>query len=433
MGDSIEKRLTDLYFGNEDIICEGFPGAVNRQRAAALEQFSVAGIPSRRNERYRYNDMREVFGGEYESYFTPVPGTAGVCCGLPVEGPVLPLVNGFYAGADPLAERPDGVIFGSLRAAAGRYPELVGRWLNTAADNAGEALTALNAAFMQDGVFIYVPRGVQCAEPFVIPCCYGSEREARLCFARSLMVFEADSSAKLVLDYRTLTGDRFLADSVREIFVGRGARVELTEAVRFNEASTQVLGSYVRQEADSHFQNLTVQLGGGLSRINYTASLDGPGAESHVYGLYLCGGADRTDIYTGINHNVPDCTSYELFKGVVAGEASGSFNGRIFVAPDAQRTRAFQENHNLQLSDSSHVYTKPQLEIYADDVKCSHGATVGQLDAEAVYYMRQRGIGEADARKLQMFGFVNDVIAKSSFDELARHLGELAVGKIESL
>ena len=434
MGDSIEKRLTDLYFGNEEIIREGFPDAINRERAEALEMFSVAGIPSRKNERYRYCDLQEWFrAAEYESYFTPSVLADMKQEELADDGFVLPLVNGFFAGEVPLAVRPDGVIYGSLRTAMVQYPELVSRWLNRIADNAGDAMTALNTAFMQDGLFLYVPKEVQCKEPFVVSCRYGAEHEDRLCFARNLLIFEKGCSAKLIFDYKTATEDRFLTNSVREIVVGPEARVEVCETVRFNEKSAQVLGSYVKQHKDSHYQNLTVQLGGGMSRVNYVAALEEPGAENHTYGLYLCGGADQTDVSTEIRHNVPDCTSYELFKGVVSDQAQGAFNGLIYVAPDAQRTRAFQENHNLQLSDTAHVYTKPQLEIYADDVKCSHGATVGQLDADAIYYMRQRGIGENEARKLQMFGFVNDVIAKCTIEGVVSRLNAWAAEKIEKL
>lgn len=436
MKNSADKRLVDLYLSNTDMLEEGLPHAVNRRRSEAMESFNLLGLPpkgSGNGDRYHYTDLRSRFTEDLELYFTPSYPAAPAAEELPLEGYRITLVNGFHRGAERLTRLDNGIVYGSLAAAAGECGELVERYYDRIADHADDALAALNTAFMQDGAFIYVPERTYAELPFVIDYGYYAEGEPLLSFGRNLIVLEAQAEARIVVRGHTLSGERFVGCMVSEVSLGWGSRAEVVGIGELNACSTQVHSWFARQQQQSTLQTLSVALGGSLVRSNQKVELAGRGAENHTYGLYIACGEEHLDYMTDIGHMVPDCTSYEHFKGIAAGQGTGVFNGRIYVAADAQQTQAFQQNNNLLLGDSAHIYTKPQLEIYADNVKCSHGATVGQLDEEAIYYMRQRGIGEEDARRLQMSGFVHDVIGKCSIEGLCQVLDAKATAKIESL
>ena len=286
---------------------------------------------------------------------------------------------------------------------------------------------------MQDGAFVYVPRGIRVELPFAVECGLYGDGEAVASFGRNLFIFEEGSQAQLVIDYRTLSGERNLACRTREIFVGSGTRVEMVESCRLNERSSLISASYARQQGDSVLHGVSVGLSAGLMRNEQTVLLEGRGAENHTNGLTIAGEQEHLDFATDIEHIASDCTSYQLFKGLAADGGTSVFSGRIYVAQDGKRTQAFQQNNNLLLRDGAHVYAKPQLEIYADNVKCSHGATVGQLDPEAIYYMRQRGIGLEDARRLQMYGFVLDVLGESRVQEMNELFDREIASKIEGV
>ena len=435
MEPSIEKKLTELFLSNAELLDEGQSPLLTRPRRAALEALNLLGIPPKgpgNGDRYHYTDLRGVFGEEWEHYFTPShPGVAPD--DLPGQMHRMKFLNGFCCDARHLTRLADGVVFGSLAAAAREYPGLVGKYYNTLPHGRGSAVAELTAAFVQDGAFVYVPRGIRVELPFAVECGLYGDGEAVASFGRNLFIFEEGSQAQLVIDYRTLSGERNLACRTREIFVGSGARVEMVESCRLNERSSLISASYARQQGDSVLYGVSVGLSAGLMRNEQTVLLEGRGAENHTNGLTIAGEQEHLDFATDIEHIASDCTSYQLFKGLAADGGTSVFSGRIYVAQDAQRTQAFQQNNNLLLSDGAHVYAKPQLEIYADNVKCSHGATVGQLDPEAIYYMRQRGIGLEDARRLQMYGFVLDVLGESRVQEMNELFDREIASKIEGL
>ena len=435
MDPSIEKKLTELFLANAELLDEGQSPLLTRPRRAALEALNLLGIPPKgpgNGDRYHYTDLRGVFGEEWEHYFTPShPGVAPD--DLPGQMHRMKFLNGFCCDARHLTRLADGVVFGSLAAAAREYPGLVGKYYNTLPHGHGSAVAELTAAFVQDGAFVYVPRGIRVELPFAVECGLYGDGEAVASFGRNLFIFEEGSQAQLVIDYRTLSGERNLACRTREIFVGSGARVEMVESCRLNERSSLVSASYARQQGDSVLHGVSVGLSAGLMRNEQTVLLEGRGAENHTNGLTIAGEQEHLDFATDIEHIASDCTSYQLFKGLAADGGTSVFSGRIYVAQDAQCTQAFQQNNNLLLSDGAHVYAKPQLEIYVDNVKCSHGATVGQLDPEAIYYMRQRGIGLEDARRLQMYGFVLDVLGESRVQEMNELFDREIASKIEGL
>ena len=435
MNSPVEKKLVDLYLSGRDILEEGLPNCINRRRSAAIEQFNLQGIPkkgSSNGDRYHYTDLTKVFDAEYERYFIPSYTDANIDYSDLTEGYSIDLLNGFCR-KQGITHLDNGIVFGSLAAAANEYEDVASRYYDTIVDNEKDAISALNTAFVQDGVFVYIPKGVSADKPFIINLGHYSKGESLADFGRILLLFEERADAKVVINSETLSGDMFLSCITTEIYAGKGANVEVVEVDRTNSVSTLISSCFARQESDSNLKTLSLALSGKLFRGNRTVKLLGHGAENHTYGLYVSGSDEHLDFMTDIEHITSDCTSNEHFKGIAADGGTGAFAGRIYVAPDAQRTVAFQQNNNLLLGEDAHIYTKPQLEIYADNVKCSHGATVGQLDENALYYMRQRGISEENARKLQMFGFVNDIITKTSVEGLSEKLSALAVNKIENI
>ena len=431
MDKSLEQRFSDAYIANLDIIGEGFPAWINAARREFLENFNLLGLPTAKDERYRHTDMRKLFAGEREQYFLSPVQAAEIGERLPVDGYRLDVVNGFCSTY--LTRLPDGVVYGSLKAAAVDMEDVVRKYYNSAADNEKEAVAALNSLFMQDGAFVYVPRGVRAEKPFLLTFAYRSDDPAQVCFPRALIVLEEGAQADVVISHQQSDDTAFLVDFVRETVVESGARLNLSEITRMGGSSAIVSGNYLKQRADSRAEMMNVWLRGGVTRVNAVTDLEQSGCESNLYGLWFGTGGERTDVNMRVNHLVADCNSFELVKGVVSGEAVGAFTGLVYVARDAQRTLALQQSRNLQMSDASRIYTEPQLEIYADDVKCSHGATVGQLDTEAVFYMRQRGISEADARRLQMFGFVNDIVSRCPHEGACDFVAGLAEERIGEL
>lgn len=431
MDRSLEQRLSDAYIANLDIIGEGFPTWLNAARRGFLEGFNLLGLPSVKDERYRHTDLRKLFAGEHEQYFMHPAQGAEIADKLPVAGYEVDVMNGF---CDAYLTRLDnGVVYGSLKAAASDMGDIVAEYYNSVADNDKEAITALNSLFMQDGAFVYVPRGVRTEKPFLLTFGYESDDPAQLCFARALVIMEEGAQADVVISHQQSGSTGFLVDFVRETIVGQGARLNLSEITRMEDSSAIIGGNYLRQHRDSRTDMMNVWLHGGVTRVNAVTDLAENGCESNLYGLWFGTGTERTDVNLRVNHLVADCNSFELVKGVVSGEAVGAFTGLVYVARDAQRTVALQQSRNLQMSETSRIYTEPQLEIYADDVKCSHGATVGQIDTDAIFYMRQRGISEEDARRLQMFGFVNDIISRCPHPGACDFVAGLAEERIGEL
>lgn len=432
MGKGIEQNLSELYMSNLDIIGDGLPSWVNSMRREYLEAFNLLGMPTAATEKYRHSDMREAFAGEWEYYFTPQNINADITDICP-GAYRIDVVNGFcktHAGVNITAE---GMLYGSLREAFNFDMETTRKYYNSVADNENEAVAALNSVFMQDGAFIYLPAGVVVEKPVVVNFAYVSEDPAQMCFPRMLVIAGKGASANIVISHETHGKAKLAVDFVRETIVEEGANVSITGYSRMNEESVLVENNYMKQAESSAMNMMNVWFSGGMTRVNYNAGLVGRGSESKLYAMFLANGEERPDINMVVNHLVPDCMSSELVKGIVSGQAQGAFTGKVYVAQDAQRTVAYQQSRNIQLSENSRVYTEPQLEIYADDVKCSHGATVGQMDDEAVYYMRQRGISEEDAKKLQLSGFVNDIISHCTVESVCEHIAKIAEERIAQL
>ncbi len=428
---SVRDEFVNLYLNNLDLITEESSELMNHYREEAIQYFRLLGIPSVKNEKYKYSKIEPLFGYDYEKYFAPKKILFNIDdifrCDIPELDTHLALVlNGFYLPnrANKITELPNGIIMGSLAEASRLYPNMFKGRYNTLAENTTDGLVAMNTAFAQDGVFIYVPRNVVEAKPIQIINLLMSD-ENQLVQYRNLIVVEDGAQAKVLVCDHTLSPKRFLSNVVTEIFVGRNASLEFVKMQNEHNDSAQITHTYVNQQRDSHLVTNTLTLHGGFIRNNLFVTLSGEGADAQLYGLYLTDRTQHTDNFTYIDHAVPNCTSNELYKGILDDQATGAFNGKILVRRDAQKTQAYQSNNSLLLTADARMNTKPQLEIYADDVKCSHGATVGQLNNEALFYMRARGIGEREAKLLLMFGFVHEVIKKISIDTLRERIDDM--------
>jgi Fe-S cluster assembly protein SufD len=397
-------------------VANTLPGPA-RLRREALARFAELGFPTERNEDWKFTSVAPLVRTPF--LLPPPDGEKAADAfrrNLLHEGPGVTLlhVNAnrpfLLKGSGPL---PQGVLVMSLAEALQRHPELVEPHLGRHADFNHHPFVALNTAFWQDGAFVYVPPGVVVETPIELASLVSSfnEHGPYLWYRRALVVLGRASQATVV---ERFGGARlqYATNAVTEVVLDEGAvldhyKVQEEPVVGFHLACTQ--GVLAR---DGNFSTLYVGLGGGLVRNEARVLFTGENGEATVNGLYLAGGTQHADNHTVIDHAQPHCASHELYKGILDGKARGVFNGKIYVRQDAQKTDAKQTNQTLLLSDDATINTKPQLEIFADDVKCTHGATVGQLDADALFYLRTRGLGPAEARALLTFAFANDVIGR---------------------
>lgn len=403
------------------------PWAKYRQEARAA--FSLMGFPHPALEAWRHTDLSKALDKSY-SFDAPMPPEnvdihSLFQCDIPhLETLLVAQINGWYAHRNRLHTLPGGAIVGSLSAAAKQFPELVDQHFGRYASLQTDGLTALNMALMQDGVFLYLPAGTHLAENMQIINLVDSQLNLFL-NNRNLIILGENSSLRLIQCDDSINHGHTFINSVTEIVLGAHASLEHYKLQNKDDNTTLINGMYVHQGAGSRFSTHSISLNGGLIRNQTRVDLAGEYAECETSGLYLMDRNQHVDNQVAINHLTPHCTSRQLYKGVLDDHASGVFNGRIKVARNAQQTNAFQTNKNILLSSKATMDTQPFLEIYADDVKCSHGATVGQLDAEALFYIRSRGISEANARIMLMYAFAAEVIQKIGIDELKLRIDDL--------
>lgn len=385
-------------------------------RQAGIDRFGAMGFPSPRLEEWRFTDVRPVA----ETSFALPDHTGAAVAPAAVEaatgGPAplrLVFVDGAFRPELSAWDRlPAGVTLASLGEAARRHEDLVAGHLGRYARLERNPFTALSTAFLQDGAFVHVGRGVAVERPIYLVFLASGAAEGRLLAPRTLVVLEPEASAAVFEIYAGVAPARYLVAAVSEVVVGDGAR---GRAIRIQQDSTSAFhmaASYSRQGARSDFLSNTVALGAALSRHDLVAVLDGPGAQLLLNGLSVLSGSQHVDHHTTIDHARPRCESHELFNGIFRDRSRGVFTGRIIVRPGAQGTDSKQTNNNVLLSEAARADSQPQLEIYADDVKCTHGATIGPLDASALFYLRSRGVPEAEARQLLTYGFAAEVIER---------------------
>ncbi len=424
---SAHQQYIDLFQAQRRLIDSHSAPLINACREAAYHAFEAKGLPSRKVEEYRYTDMEPVFAPDYGVNLSrvefPVNPYDSFKCSVPnLSTSLYFIVNDqFYTKTYPRAKLPEGVVVDSLRHVAETRPELLQPYYARLAKAEEDAVTALNTMLVQDGLIIYIPRNIVVEKTIQIVNILRSDVDLMV-NRRVLIVLEEGAQAKVLMCDHSADDRNFLATQVTEVFVGSNAHLELYDLEGTHLRSHRVANTYIQQQTYSTLNMATVTMHNGQTRNLLQVDLSGEYAETYVNGCVVADKQQHVDNNTLIRHLVPNCRSNELYKYVLDDEAVGAFAGRVLVQPDAQKTVSNEVNANLCASPSARMYTQPMLEIYADDVKCSHGSTVGQLNEQALFYMRQRGISEQEARLLLKFAFVGQVIDSIKLEPLRDRL-----------
>ncbi len=422
-----EQQYIDLFSQCEAMICEHSCDVMNAPRAKAFADFEKQGFPTRKMEKYKYTEVGKCFAPDYGLNLNrlPIPVNPHEVfkCDVPNMSTSLYFVvnDAFDKHDSPTAQLPEGVLFGSLKDLATEHSELAKKYYGHLADTSKDAISAFNTMFAQDGVFMYVPKNVVIERPIQLINVLRADMNFMV-NRRVLIILEEGAQAKMLMCDHAMDNVNFLATQVIEVFVGANAKFDLYELEETHNSSIRFSNLFVHQERDSNVLLNGMTLHNGTTRNTTEVTLDGPGANINLCGMAIVDRNEQVDNNTFIDHKATDCKSNELFKYVLDDQAIGAFAGKVLVRKGSQRTDSQQTNRNICASREARMYTQPQLEIYADDVKCSHGATVGQLDENAVFYMQQRGISLKEARMLLMFAFVNEVIDTISLDVLKDRL-----------
>lgn len=432
----VTERYIELYKDNIDKISAISSPYINSFRKAAFEKFSLLGIPTRKNEAYKYTNLNVFFDHDYKSYFIPVlsdfvKAEEFSCDVTDLDAHGIVLMNGFYPAVnEKLRELPGGIIIGSLNEAALKFPDLIEKHYCKYADSETDGLIHLNTAMASDGVFVYVPEGVSINKPVQVVNLVQSDDDM-FNQHRNLIIVEKNAEFSIIICDHAISPKKFLTNAVTEVFVGENAHFDLIRVQNEHNAACKMTHTFIHQEKNSVASSNNMTLHGGLIRNSTYHYLGGERAESNSFGLYLTDKWQHVDNFVNIDHAFPNCTSNQLFKGVLDDMSTGAFNGRILVQPGAQGTLAYQKNNNILMTDDARMDTKPQLEIYADDVKCSHGATIGQLDNDALFYLQSRGIDKREARLMLMFGFAHEVIQNIKVEPLRERMDNLVMQRLK--
>jgi Fe-S cluster assembly protein SufD len=391
---------------------EGEPAWLTQRRAAAMAQFSALGFPTTALEDWHYTSLASIASVPFT--VRGASSHTGVADLTPhminADWPTVVLLNGIYSPAlSSLDSLPAGIRVHDLRAAYGDMPAPLEARLGTVAVSE-HAMTALNTAMLHDGVMISVPAQVESDTPIHILHVVDAAGAGCASFPRTLIIAERFSKATVIESFVALSDVAYLTNHVAEVVVGENATVTHIKVQRESEQATHVSTTEVLQARDSHYVNFSMAMGARLSRTNVYTVLDGENCGATLNGLYLGKGTQHTDHQTRIEHAQPNCFSRELYKGVLDGASHAVFNGKVYVHPIAQKTDGKQSNHTLLLSPDARIDTKPQLEIFADDVKCTHGATVGRMDEAGLFYMKSRGVPADMARNLLTYAFAAEVL-----------------------
>lgn len=423
-------RWMNRFREEEDSLLQHSAGLMNQFRRKALQDFVSQGIPSRKNENYKYTDLQPAFSNDYAIFRRRDHAEFHLNeifkCDIPqLDSYLMLMQNGWFRSVNSDAVRlPEGVLAASLGKIARGNPELVNDYYARLADSSADPMVAMNTMFARDGYYLYVPDAMQIKRPIQIINMLQAEEDAFIP-QRNLIVVEPGAEVKLIICDHTLNLNNYLNNSVTEIFIGENASVDFYLIQNQHNKTTSVNSVFYRLDRNARLTTQAITLHGGLIRNNLYVTLDGENGEANVHGMAFLDKKQHVDNFTVLEHSKPHCLSNQQFKNVLDNEATGAFSGRIHVQRDAQKTNAYQRNNNLLLTDKAQMQTKPQLIIEADDVKCSHGATVGQIDEDALFYLRARGISEAQARLMMMHAFSYEVIQEIKVEALRDRISEL--------
>ncbi len=426
----IEQQYIDLFTQfREELDAHSVKG-MNQHRDAAFDTFRQIGFPTSKQEDYKHSNIVRTFdtdlGLNLRNIPIPVNPYDAFKCDVPnLATHLYFLINDrYYDRFQPEEKLPEGVFAGSLQRFSELYPDQFAAHYAQIADYSDNGVVAYNTMFAQDGFVVYVPKNVILEKPLqLINILRGGVNLS--VNRRILIIAEENAQVKLLVCDHTVDDIHFVVTQVTEVFAGVSAQVDVYELEENSEKVTRLNNLFSEQKDNSNVVTSSITLHNGYTRNNYRFRLLGQHAEAHAGGLAICDKEQHIDNFAFLDHASPNCMSNELFKTVLNDRATGVFCGKILVEKDAQKTMAYQNNRNLLASDSAQMFSKPQLEIYADDVKCSHGLTTGQLDEEALFYMRARGIDKDEARLLLMVAFTRDVVDMVRIESLQERLTNL--------
>ena len=416
-----EQQYIDLYQQARTMIHEHSSDVMNAVRDEAFERFASSGFPSRKVERYKYTDMQKLFEPDYglnlNRLTIPVDPYNAFRCDVPNLSTSLYFVvnDVFYHDEKPKGHLPEGVVIGSLKDFA------TTEYYNRLAGKANDATTDLNTMLAQDGLYVYVPKNVKVDRAIQVINILRSDVDLMV-NRRVLIVLEEGAELKMLFCDHAADDRNFLATQVIEAYVGENASLDLYCLEETHHKNVRVSNVYIDQQANSRVNHNVITLHNGVTRNKLDLTFSGEGAECACYGCVIADKQQHVDNNTLITHKVPHCTSNELYKYVLDDKSTGAFAGRVLVEHGAQKTTSQMTNQNLTATKEARMYTQPMLEIYADDVKCAHGSTVGQLNDAALFYMRQRGISLQEAKVLLQNAFINEVIDKMQLEPLRDRL-----------
>lgn len=422
-----EKQYIDLYGECRDMLRKHSCEVMNAVRDEAFENFKRLGFPTKKVERYKYTDIPSLFEPDYGLNINrleiPVDPYKAFKCDVPNLSTSLYFVvnDSFYDKALPKKELPEGVIVDSLARIAAEKPELISRYYAKIAKTEEDGITALNTMLAQDGLLIYVPKGTVVDRAIQVINILRSDVDLMV-NRRVLIIVEDRAEIKLLFCDHAADDRRFLATQVIEAYVGENAGIDLYCLEETHAKNVRVSNVFISQQANSRVNHNVITLHNGTTRNRTDLVFEGEGAECNLAGCVIADKDQHVDNNTLIDHKVGHCTSNELYKYVLDENAVGAFAGKVLVRHGAQHTTSQETNQNLCTTKTARMFTQPMLEIYADDVKCAHGSTVGQLNDAALFYMQQRGISKKEAKLLLEFAFINEVIDHMKLEPLRDRL-----------
>jgi Fe-S cluster assembly protein SufD len=414
---------------------------VRRLRDGAFDRFEQIGFPTPADEEWKYTNVAPIARGSFKPVIA-ASATAltreqdlGEHFGAEASGSRMTFINGIFNPAlSNLESIALGVIATDLAEAlrSSEHEAAIRAHLARHADYNEEGFSALNTALFGSGAFLLIPKGQKVETPLHLLFLSEPGANPFAAFPRVLIIAEENSEATVIESYASVAGGVYFNDAVTEIAMGAGARLRHYKLQRESHEAFHIATTQVDLGAHSSFDTTTITLGAQLSRHSIGVRMDHEGAECWVDGLYMIDGNQHTDTHSLIDHRQPHCTSHQLYKGILDGKSRAVFNGKVFVRPGAQQTDAMQTNKNMLLSNEARVDTKPQLEIFADDVKCAHGAAIGQLDEDELFYLQSRGMNSRVARNLLTYGFAEEVIAKIGIESIKAQLDEAVLHRLHA-
>lgn len=411
-----QRQYIQLYNDCRTLLSQYSAPVLDAVRDSAYEQFCNIGIPTQKVERYKYTDMQALFAKEdyglnLKRLQIPVNPYDAFRCDVPNLSTLLYFVVNdiFYDKLLPKSSLPQGVIVGSLKKEALRQPQLIGKYYAAIAKSEDDGITALNTMLAQDGLLVYVPAHTKVERTIQVINILRSDVDL-MANRRVLIIVEEGAEANLLFCDHAADNRDFLTTQVVEVYVGRGACLNIYNLEETHSYNKLVSNTYIKQETDSRLTHLNITLHNGITRSRTDLLLNGEGAECELLGCVIADKDQRADHNTLITHRAGHCNSHQLYKYVLDGNAVGAFAGKVLVEKGAQDTCSEETNQNLCASKTARMFTQPMLEIYTDNVKCSHGSTVGQMNDAALFYMQQRGISYKEARLLLEVAFINEVI-----------------------